>query len=122
VGNDGKQQYHTKYYNLDTILSVGYRVNSINATLFRQWSNKILKEYILKGYAVRQRFEDIEHRLSETERKIDFFVKTSLPPVEGIFYDGQIFDAYTFVSGLIKSAETSIMLIDNCKLFYLPLC
>ncbi|MDR0864059.1 MAG: virulence RhuM family protein [Candidatus Symbiothrix sp.] len=113
VGNDGKQMYQTKYYNLDAILSVGYRVNSINATLFRQWANRILKEYILKGYAVNQRFERIEQRVTETEKKIDFFVRTALPPVEGIFYDGQIFDAYKFASDLIKSAKNSIILIDN---------
>jgi hypothetical protein len=101
------------YYNLDMILSIGYRVNSINATTFRKWATKTLKEYILKGYAINQRFERIEHRVSETEKKIDFFVKTSLPPVEGIFYDGQIFDAYTFASDLIKSARKSIILIDN---------
>ena len=113
VGNEGKQQYQTKYYNLDVILSVGYRVNSINATSFRRWANLVIKEYLLRGYAISQRFERIEHRVAETEKKIDFFVKTSLPPVEGIFFDGQIFDAYAFASNLIKSAQTSIILIDN---------
>ncbi|MDR1918924.1 MAG: virulence RhuM family protein [Tannerellaceae bacterium] len=119
-----RKKYQTKYYNLDAILSVGYRVNSINATLFRQWSNRILKDYLLKGYAINQRIERVEkqvetfsietdRRLTETEKKIDFFVKTSLPPVEGIFYDGQIFDAYTFVCDLIKSAQISVVLIDN---------
>ncbi|GHV38612.1 DNA-binding protein [Spirochaetia bacterium] len=116
---DGKK-YQTKFYNLDAILSVGYRVNSINATLFRQWANRVLKEYLLKGYAVNQRFERIEQqvsdtnrRLAKTEEKIDFFVKTALPPAEGIFYDGQIFDAYTFVADLVKFAKKSIVLIDN---------
>ncbi|GHU93692.1 DNA-binding protein [Bacteroidia bacterium] len=113
VGNDGKQRYSTKYYNLDAILSVGYRVNSINATLFRQWANRVLKDYLLKGYAINQRLERVEHRVAETERKIDFFVRTALPPVEGIFYDGQVFDAYSFVADLIKSAKTSVTLIDN---------
>jgi hypothetical protein len=120
MGNDSMQRYKTKYYNLDAIISVGYRVNSINATLFRIWATRTLKNYLLKGYAVNQRIERVEkvaieteRRVSETERKIDFFVKTALPPVEGIFYDGQIFDAYAFVSGLIKSAKTSIILIDN---------
>jgi hypothetical protein len=112
TASDGKN-YQTKYYNLDAILSVGYRVNSRNATLFRIWATSTLKEYLLKGYAVNQRFERIEHRVTETEKKIDFFVKTSLPPVEGIFYDGQIFDAYTFASDLIKSAKKSVILIDN---------
>ena len=113
MGNDGKQIYRTKYYSLDTILSVGYRVNSISATHFRQWATYILRNYLLKGHAIQQRFERIEQRVSETERKIDFFVKTALPPVEGIFYDGQIFDAYSFASDLIKSAKKSIILIDN---------
>ena len=111
--NDGKRVYQTKYYNLDVILSVGYRVNSKNATLFRQWANSVLKEHLLRGYTVNQRFERIEQRISETERKIDFFVKTALPPVEGIFFDGQIFDAYSFIADLVKSATNSIVLIDN---------
>lgn len=100
-------------YNLDAILSVGYRVSSRNATLFRQWANKVLKEYLLNGHAVNQRIERLEHRVTETENKIDFFVRTSLPPVEGIFYDGQIFDAYKFVNDLIRSAKHRIVLIDN---------
>jgi len=103
----------TAHYNLDMILSVGYRVNSVHATAFRKWANKVLKEYLLKGYVINQRVEQLEHRVTETEKKIDFFVKTALPPQEGIFYDGQIFDAYAFVSDLIKSAQKSIILIDN---------
>jgi len=103
----------TAHYNLDMILSVGYRVNSINATAFRRWANSVLKEYILRGYAINQRLEQIERRVTETEQKIGFFVKAALPPREGIFFDGQIFDAYTFVSNLIKSAKKSITLIDN---------
>jgi hypothetical protein len=102
-----------EYYNLDMILSVGYRVKSRHGIQFRIWSNRVLKDYLLKGFAINQRVERLEHRMSETEKKIDFFVKTALPPVEGIFYGGQIFDAYTFASGLIKSAKTSIILIDN---------
>ena len=113
MGNDSKQTYQTKYYNLDAILSVGYRVNSRNATLFRKWATQILKDYMLKGYAINQRFERIEHRITETEKKIDFFVKTALPPAQGVFFEGQIFDAYVFVADLIKSAEKSIILIDN---------
>jgi hypothetical protein len=109
---DGKK-YRVDYYNLDVIISVGYRVKSQRGTQFRQWANRVLKEYLLKGYAVNQRFERIEQRLGKTEEKIDFFIKTALPPVEGIFYDGQIFDAYTFAAGLIKSAKKSIVLIDN---------
>ena len=101
------------YYNLDMIISVGYRVNSINATKFRQWANKVLKEYLLHGYAINQRIERLEQRVTKTEERIDFFVRTSLPPVEGVFYDGQIFDAHVFVSNLIKSAKQRIILIDN---------
>ena len=112
TAKDGKN-YLTNFYNLDAILSVGYRVNSKNATQFRIWANKVLKDYLLKGYAVNQRIENLERRVSATEDKIDFFVKTALPPVQGIFYDGQIFDAYKFVADLVKSATKSIFLIDN---------
>ena len=101
------------FYNLDVIISVGYRVKSKRGTLFRQWATSVLRDYLLKGYTIQQRFERIEQRVSETERKIDFFVKTALPPVEGIFYDGQIFDTYVFASGLIKAAKETIILIDN---------
>jgi len=93
------QNKETNFYNLDAIISVGYRVNSKNATLFRIWATNVLKNYLLKGYAVHQQIEDIkklsanhENRLIEVEKKVDFFVKSSLPPLEGIFYDGQIFD------------------------------
>jgi hypothetical protein len=109
---DGKT-YQVEYYNLDMILSVGYRVKSQRGIQFRIWVNNVLKEYLLKGYAVNQRFERIEQRLGKTEEKIDFFVKTALPPMEGIFFDGQIFDAYTFAADLIKKAKKSIVLIDN---------
>lgn len=102
-----------EYYNLDVIISVGYRVKSKRGTQFRIWANTVLKDYLMKGYAVNQRFERIEKRLSEHDEKIDFFVKTALPPVHGIFYDGQIFDAYKFISDIIKSAKKSIILIDN---------
>ena len=110
----GKTQTHiVSYYNLDTIISVGYRVKSIVGTRFRQWANSILKDYMLRGYAVNQRLLALEERVAEHDKKIDFFVKTSLPPVEGIFYNGQIFDAYVFASDLVKSATKSIVLIDN---------
>ena len=100
-------------YSLDVIISVGYRVKSQRGTMFRQWANRVLKEYLLNGYSINQRFERIESRLCEHDQKIDFFVKTSLPPVEGIFFDGQLFDAYKFAADLIKSARKSIILIDN---------
>ena len=112
TASDGKT-YQTQFYNLDAILSVGYRVNSINATMFRKWANNVLKDYLLKGYSVNQRFERLEQRVSKTEEKIDFFVRMALPPVEGIFFDGQIFDAYTFVSDLVRSAKSHIILFDN---------
>ena len=102
-----------EFYNLDMVLSVGYRVKSQKGILFRQWANSILKEYLLKGYTVNKRMELLEQRVTRTEETIDFFVRTSLPPVEGIFYDGQIFDAYRFVSDLIRKAKTSVVLIDN---------
>lgn len=109
---DGKV-YQTEHYNLDMILSIGYRVKSKRGVEFRQWANKVLKEYLLKGYAINQRMEQLEQRVAKTEEKIDFFVRTSLPPVEGIFFEGQIFDAYVFATNLIKSARKTIILIDN---------
>ena len=81
--------------------------------MFRKWANSVLKEYLLKGYSINQRFERLEQRVSRTEEKIDFFVRTSLPPVEGVFYDGQIYDAYELASRLVKSARNRIVLIDN---------
>lgn len=113
-----------KFFSLDVIISVGYRVKSVRGTQFRQWANKILKEYLLKGYSINQRLNDMEYRMNnrffqiektiaEHDAKIDFFVRTSLPPVEGIFFDGQIFDAYKFATDLIKSAKCSLVLIDN---------
>lgn len=113
MGNDGKQRYTTKYYNLDAILSIGYRVNSKNATLFRKWANSVLKDYLLKGYSINKRLSELERTVAQHTEKIDFFVRTVLPPVEGIFYNGQIFDAYKFATDLVKSARRSIVLIDN---------
>ena len=112
------------YYNLDVIISVGYRVKSQRGTQFRIWANQVLKHYLLKGYAINSRLTQLEQRMdnklleherriSENEKQIGFFVRTALPPTEGVFCDGQIFDAYVFASGLIKSAKTSIVLIDN---------
>ena len=95
------------------VFKVGYRVKSHRGTQFRQWANKVLKEYLLKGYSVNRRLTELEQRVSKTEEKVDFFVRTSLPPVEGIFYDGQIFDAYKFATDLIRSAKKSILLVDN---------
>lgn len=100
-------------YSLDVIISVGYRVKSKRGTQFRQWANKVLKEYLLKGYSINRRLSELEKTVALHSEKIDFFVRTSLPPVEGIFYDGQIFDAYKFATDLIKSAKESLVLIDN---------
>ena len=122
VRQEGKRQVvrTLTYYNLDAIISIGFRVNSKRGILFRQWANKVLKEYLLKGHAINYRLEQIDTRLQKHERqieyltdKVDFFVRTSLPPVEGIFHDGQIFDAYKFATDLIRSAKTSLLLIDN---------
>ena len=103
-------------YNLDVIISVGYRVKSQRGVRFRQWANRILKEYLLHGYAFNQRFERIELRLANMEKRQSDFemeIHTSLPPKEGIFVDGQIYDAFEFVNGLISGAEKSVVLIDN---------
>ena len=111
-------------YNLDVIISVGYRVHSVQGTRFRQWATGVLKDYLLKGYAVNPHIRYIEQRIDnklqehteqihELQNKVDFFVRTSLPPKEGIFVDGQIYDAYEWIERLIKSAKKSILLIDN---------
>ena len=113
-----------EFYSLDVILSVGYRVKSSRGIEFRRWANQVLKDYMLRGYAVNQRIVHVEEyfdkrlraheqRIENVEQKIDFFVRTSLPPQQGIFYDGQIFDAYTFINDRIREATTRIILIDN---------
>ena len=115
VRQEGRRQVvrNLTYYNLDAIISIGFRVNSKRGIQFRQWANKVLKEYLLKGYSINRRLSELEKTVALHSEKIDFFVRTSLPPVEGIFYDGQIFDAYKFATDLIKSAKTSLVLIDN---------
>lgn len=103
-------------YNLDLIISVGYRVNTLRGIQFRQWATKVLRDYLFRGYAFNQRFERIEHRLANMEERQSQFemeIHTSLPPREGIFVDGQIYDAFDFVKGLISGAKQSILLIDN---------
>ena len=111
-------------YNLDAIISVGYRVNSVLGVKFRQWATKVLKEYLLRGYAFSQRLNLLEDKMDrrlakhdqeivELKDKVDFFVQTSLPPLQGVFYDGQIWDAFVLVEKLIASAKKSIFLIDN---------
>ena len=124
VADKRNRLYGTVYYNLDAILSVGYRVNSYNATLFRCWATKVLREFLLKGYALNHRFDSLENkvekkfseqdfRIQNLENKVDFFVKTSMPPRQGVFYDGQVFDADVFLTKFILSARKSILLIDN---------
>ena len=120
MGSDGDQEYEYTAYNLDVIISVGYRVKSKRGTKFRQWANKVLKEYLLRGYVVNTRIAALEQHaakqdveIQELKSKVDFFVRTSLPPVEGIFFDGQIFDAYAHIVSLIKQARTSVVLVDN---------
>ena len=123
TARDGKK-YKTKYYNLDVIISVGYRVKSKRGTKFRQWANRVLKDYIIRGYAINQqvklleqkmdaRFQDYDSQIADIHDKISIFVRSSLPPTEGIFYDGQIFDAYVQIANLIKQAKQSVILIDN---------
>ena len=119
------------YYNLDMIISVGFRVNTQQGIRFRQWANQVLKEYLLRGYAVHQQMLQMEQRIdaklliqhdemqqikdtqSRQQEQLDFYIRMATPPAQGIFYDGQIYDAYTFVSDLVKSAKSSIILIDN---------
>ncbi|WP_423128063.1 virulence RhuM family protein [Gaoshiqia sp. Z1-71] len=112
TASDGKK-YKTKFYNLDVIISVGYRVKSKRGTQFRIWASSVLKDYLLRGYAINQRVDRIEKKLFEHDQKFDLLIKTNLPPHEGVFYDGQIFDAHVFVSDLIKAANQSTILIDN---------
>ena len=112
---DGKV-YQTEHYNLDLIISVGYRVKSKRGIEFRIWANKVLKDYLMNGYALNRRINRIEDNfegLSKKVETIDLIIKTELPPRQGIFFDGQIFDAHKFVSDLIRKAEKSIILIDN---------
>lgn len=122
TASDGKR-YQVEFYNLDMILSVGYRVNSRNATQFRQWANSILKEHLLKGYSINrqlvafqersdERFQKIEQKLDEHQKQIDFFVKTNLPPHEGCVFEGHLLEGREVVEQIIKSAQKEIVLID----------
>ncbi|MDE6234673.1 MAG: virulence RhuM family protein [Muribaculaceae bacterium] len=120
---DGKT-YQVEHYNLEMITSIGYRVKSSRGIQFRVWANKVLKDYLLRGYSINQRLmqlEDrIDRRLSEHDRhllqldeKVDFFVRSSLQPKEGVFFNGQIFDAYALIADLIRQANKRIVVIDN---------
>lgn len=115
TATDGKT-YQVEFYNLDVIISVGYRVKSSRGIQFRIWANNVLKDYLLKGHALSNRFNRIEKDVNYLKTKVeefDFQIKTNLPPKEGIFFDGQVFDAYIFVIDLIRKAKESIILIDN---------
>jgi hypothetical protein len=109
---DGKK-YNTAYYNLDVIISVGYRIKSKRGTQFRIWATKVLRDYLLKGYAIQQRVEKIEEQVVKQGQLLETLIQTTLPPKEGIFFDGQIFDAFHFVSGIVRKANHSLVLIDN---------
>jgi len=115
---EGKRQVQRKItiYNLDVIISVGYRVKSKQGTQFRIWANKVLKDYLLKGYAINNRINRIEDNVEQLANKvneIDLQLKTNLPPNQGVFYDGQIFDAYALINNLLKNAKKNVILIDN---------
>ena len=126
VQNEGGRQVmrQVEYYSLDVVLSVGYRVKSPQGILFRHWANSVLKDYLLRGYAVNQRLNQLEDKMdrrlaaydddiAELKGKVDFFVQASLPPMQGVFYDGQLWDAHVLVVEIIGSAKKSILLIDN---------
>lgn len=105
-----------EYYNLDVIISVGYRVKSRQGTQFRIWASRVLKDHLLKGYTFNTRINHIENRIEDLKNKIneiDLQINSHLIPNQGIFFDGQVFDAYQLTSRIIRSAQRSIVLIDN---------
>ena len=123
MGNDGRQSYRTMFYNLDAILSVGYRVNSRNATLFRRWATQVLKSYLLKGYAINARLNQLEDKMdrrlakhdgdiADLKEKVDFFVQTKEPPLQGIFYQGRYWDAKSLLIKFIRRAKKELIVID----------
>lgn len=137
VGNKGKQNYSTKYYNLDVILAIGYRVNSKNATLFRRWATQVLKDHLLKGYSINQRLmlaeervdrqllshekhlqeldsrnSAVDTRLTQLEKQVDFFVKANLPPPEGAIPAKSWWSGYEFAAKLMRSATKEVVIID----------
>ncbi len=123
MGNEGKQSYRTMYYNLDAILSVGYRVNSRNATLFRRWATQVLKTYLLKGYAFNSRLNQLEDKMDrrlakhdadivELKERVDFFIQTKEPPLQSIFYQGKFWDAKSLLIKFIRRAKKELIVID----------
>ena len=118
VQNEGGRRVkrNLRLYNLDIIISVGYRVKSIRGTQFRIWATKILKEYLLKGHVVSHRLERLESDMHQVKHKlgeIDLQIETSLPKKDGIYFDSETFDAYVFATDIIRKANNSIILIDN---------
>ena len=124
MGNDGKQRYATTYYNLDVIISVGYRVNSINATAFRRWATNVLREYLLQGYSVNRhlialqenmdkRMTRIEDTQAKQQQQLDFFIQTSTPPAEMVFFEGDFYTARVALENLVRSANHRVIIIDG---------
>ena len=124
MGNDGKQRYATTYYNLDVIISVGYRVNSINATAFRRWATNVLREYLLQGYSVNRhlialqenmdkRMTRIEDTQTKQQQQLDFFIRTSTPPAEMVFFEGDFYTARVALENLVRSANHRVIIIDG---------
>ena len=124
MGNDGKQRYATTYYNLDAIISVGYRVNSINATAFRRWATNVLREYLLQGYSVNRhlialqenmdkRMTHIEDTQAKQQQQLDFFIRTSTPPAEMVFFEGDFYTARVALENLVRSANNRVIIIDG---------
>ena len=123
TANDGKT-YQVAFYNLDVVISVGYRVKSVQGTRFRQWATSVLKEYLLRGYSVNARMNQLEDKMdrrlcraesdiADLKEKVDFFVQTQTPPLQGVFYEGQLWDACSLVEKLIGRAKKTILLIDS---------
>ena len=123
MGNDGKQWYATAFYNLDAIISVGYRVNSINATAFRRWATNVLRNYLLQGYSVNRHLvalqESMDRRMTHIEdtqdrqqEQLDFFIRTSTPPAEMVFFEGDFYTARAALENIVKTARERIVIID----------
>ena len=124
MGNDSKQRYATTYYNLDAIISVGYRVNSINATAFRRWATNVLRDYLLQGYSVNRHLialqENMDKRMTHIEdvqtkqqQQLDFFIRTSTPPAEMVFFEGDFYTARVALENLVRSANHRVIIIDG---------
>ena len=124
MGNDSKQRYATTYYNLDAIISVGYRVNSINATAFRRWATNVLRDYLLQGYSVNRhlialqenmdkRMTHIEDTQAKQQQQLDFFIRTSTPPAEMVFFEGDFYTARVALENLVRTANHRVIIIDG---------